>query len=498
MNCYLLISYFVALLLALWCAARAHPKLLSRWRIVARPWMYFTLLGAALGLMALAANGAGCEGPAVAMAAVGAVLAPGEFQEQVLDGVRSLSGRIEEIGEETQAVATKQETLLSNYDNLEKRTKGIMEDVTRSKKWANDTQGKFDEFLRKLKLFELQMRNEVRQAHGDPIKRIQRDEELCRRFNAICAQAILKHGQELPEWHQKALGEDSSPGSTMVDDRLAQEIYDTLSTFGVWPTFAVRRLSTKQTKFPVKTARPVANFILTEAATIADDTAKAGTSVTLEVELIAVLLNVSIQLLEDSEFDVTADVLSDFAEAYALRLDTAALTATGAADATNGGMTGVFEGGTLVAAGATEDTVEELDLEDFISCLTAVDPIVLARMAKWWTHPQMLVRALAIKDADGRPIFQTALEAPAHGAIGTILGYPVVLAFAAPSTNTANTKVFTFGDPNGQVVGVRTDFRFEGSDHHRWNTYERSFRGVGRAGTKIRRSQAFANLRLTT
>jgi HK97 family phage major capsid protein len=161
-------------------------------------------------------------------------------------------------------------------------------------------------------------------------------------------------------------------------------------------------------------------------------------------------------------------------------------------------MTGVFEGGTLVAAAATEDTVEELDLEDFMAALLAVDPIVLNRQSKWWMHPHVLIRMLGIKDSSGRPIFQTAMEAPSPGAVGSILGYPVVLAFKAPSANVANTKVATFGDPAGHVMGIRTDFKFEASDEHKWNTYERSFRGVGRAGSKIRRALAFANLRLTT
>ena len=297
---------------------------------------------------------------------------------------------------------------------------------------------------------------------------------------------------------KRALGEDSSPGSTMIDDRLASEIYDTLSTYGVWSTFQVQRLGTKQTKFPVKTARPVANVILTEGGTISDDATKAGTSVTLEVEVIATLLKVSLQLLQDSEFDVTADVLDDFAQATAYKLDWMCTQADGGADATDGGMTGVFGGGgTAAAAAATHSTTETTTLSDWTGALLAVDPQVLMRPAKWWIHPQHIVRAINVKDSNGRPIFLTANEAPTVGGIGSILGYPVVPTMAAPTANVATTKVAVFGDPRGQVVGLRQDFAFESSDHYSWNTYERTFRGIARAGTKVRRALAFAVLTLT-
>lgn len=423
-----------------------------------------------------------------------------EFQDKVL---RS----IEAVGEETKAVKTKQETLVADFDRLQKETKSAFEDLTKLKTSANDQAASAVAFTRKLKEIEGLLRSEVRMAFGDPARRISVCPEKRTLFNALIRAAVLGNGEKLPEkftksieesgLRQRALGEDTSPGSTYIIDDLLAEIYDTLAMFGVWNTFAVRRLGTKITKMPVKTARPVANFVLTEAGTIADDTAKAGTSVNLEVEVIAALLNVSLQLVQDAEFDVTADVLNDFAEAYSNRLDHAAINAAGAANGTDGGMTGVFQGGTAATADTGDTSVEVLEFEDVTRCLLTVDPVVLQRPARWWMHPQILVRLLSIKDSNGRPIFLTAMEAPAAGSIGTILGYPVTPAHAAPSTNAASAKVAVFGDPNGNVVGVRQDFTFEASDHHRWNTFERSFRGVGRAGTKIRRAQAFAVLTLS-
>lgn len=442
-------------------------------------------------------------GIALGMAAL--PMSEAEFQEKVLDGV-------EEQGKNIDNIRRKFEAHNAEISNWSKERKQLHEDIVRLKKTANDSQADRDGVKRKLVELERLNRNEIKAACGNPLKRISDDPEKRTRFNvairlamdkggdmrALVAPQVKELGLDMDTLRIRALGEDSSPGSTIIDDALALELYDTLSTFGVWSQFAVRRLTTKQTKYPVKTARAVAQFINTEATAIADDGNKAGVSVTLEVELIGVLINVSRQLLEDAEIDITSDVGEDFAEAIANRLDVAALTANGTVDGDNGGMTGVFQGGTLVAAGAGEATVEALDREDFQSCLTAVDPIVLNRMAKWWCHPHVLVRMLSIADGNNRSLFQNALEAPAHGQVGSILGYPVSMAFAAPSSNTANARVATFGDPNGMVVGVRTDYSFESSDHHKWAEHQRSFKATMRAGTKIRRSQAFANLRLTT
>jgi len=426
-----------------------------------------------------------------------------EFEGKVLKSVNRIEKR--------------QKSVLDDVGRIDGTLKTALEDLTKLKTSANDQQANHDKFVKTLKQIDTLVRRENRAAFGDPIARISGDEEMRIRFNVAMRVALSKTengeavGKRLAEAFkdvtgkslkdvlvERALGEDSSPGSTLIDDRLAREIYDTIASFGVWNTFQVVQVGTNQTKFPVKTARATANFILTEGGTVSDASIT-GTSVTNTMEVIAALINVSMQLIEDSEFDITSYVLDDFGEAYSERLDFACLNADGTADATNGGMTGVFQGGTAATADAgagADDTVEELEFEDFTRCLLTVDPIVLNRAARWWMHPQILVRALSIKDSNGRPIFLTALEAPAPRAVGSILGYPVTPAFKAPNTNAASAKVATFGDPRGMVVGIRRAFTFEASDHHRWNTLERSFRGWGRAGTKIRRALAFAVLTL--
>ena len=270
----------------------------------------------------------------------------------------------------------------------------------------------------------------------------------------------------------------------------------TLAQYGAWSSLGVKRVGTKVTKFPVKTARPVAGFFRKNVGRkLAEDTAKAGTSVDVDVEMLGVLLNVEMELLQDAEFDVTADLMDDFFEAYAKALDTAAFTSDATDDYANGGFTGLFNAAPTTAAATTHTSVGATTYEDWLKPLLAVDSAVLGRQPKWWVHPQMLVRALAVKDGNGRPIFLTALEAPSYGALGTIMGRPVIPVEVAPNVDGADKKIATFGDPAGYVVGLRNDYAFESSDHAAWNEVERSFRGYGRAGFKCRRTQAFATLK---
>ncbi len=414
-----------------------------------------------------------------------------EFQATVLKGI------------DTQR--TKTDQLVADFDRLTGETKKAFDELTALKKHANDSQAGMTQFQRQIERIDALLRREARMAFGDPIRRIQEDEGMRNAFNVAIRLAVNKgddmrrlvRGGFPKEIVARALGEDSSPGSTLIDDKLSAEVYDTLASYGIWNTFRVQRLGTKQTKFPVKTARAAAAFVLSEGGTIGDDSTKAGTSVTCEVEVIAALLKVSMQLLEDAEVDITSDVLSDFGESIAYKMDWACTQADGGSDSTDGGMTGIFGGGgTAAGAASGNTTVETLDFEDFTKCLLTVDAGVLTRPCRWWMHPQILVRALSVKDSNGRPIFLTANEAPTPGGIGSILGYPVTLGHACPSANTTSSKVAVFGDPSGQVVGVRKDFTFEASDEFSWNTYERTFRGIARAGTKIRKATAFAVLTL--
>lgn len=438
-----------------------------------------------------------------------------EFETKVLDGVKLLTKDSAEQKKRTDNIQENITKMLTDVDRLDKQTKDVLKDMETHKGAANDTAEKFNTMVKRFALLDARLKLEAKASFGDPIKRLTSNESAKTRLNIAIRLAMRKDNDlvcvvnkiaeqsdesiraDIQDTVKRALSGDASPGSTIIDDTLSNEIYSTLQSFGTaWNTFQVVPVSTKSNKFAVQTARPVA-LVLAENAQIVDDANKTGTSVTCEAKIIAALLDVSISLLEDAETDLSGNLMEDFAEAYGYRMDWITTQADGTADSTDGGYTGVFGGGATAAAAAGGNiTVETTDLEDWMRCLLTVDPAVLQRAARWWMHPQIVVRALAVRDSNGRPIFQNALEAPSAGAVGSILGYPVSTVAAAPTTNAANAKVAVFGDPRGLVVGMRRQYSFENSDHHKWDYFQRSYRGVGRAGAKIRAAGAFACLTL--
>ncbi|NOS68662.1 MAG: phage major capsid protein [Verrucomicrobia bacterium] len=388
-----------------------------------------------------------------------------------------------------------QKTILTDVSRLDKETRKAFEDIEKLKKFGNNTDGSFKSLVRKIEEVQSLVQRANIAAFGDPIKRITDDEEKSERFNALARKTLLKTGERLPEHLQKALGEDTSPGSGYITGGMAREIYDVLSTFGVWPMFDVELVGSKTTTVPVDTADPVC-VIISEGTQIPDDENAAGEAPTVSVKIFATLINVFQTLLDDAEYDLTSRVLRKFRNATNRRLDHMAIAANAGANVTDGGFTGIFYGGTAAAAAAGNTTVGTTDFDDWIRCLTAVAPEVLTRDARWWLHPTILAKAMLVKDGMGRPIFQSLLERPDFKAIGGILGYAIQMSHAAPSTDAANAKIAAFGDPMGYYLAMRKEFQFDGSDHHKWDYYQRSFRSIARAGGRVRAATAFAVLTL--
>lgn len=417
---------------------------------------------------------------------------------------------LEKISTGVEAMATAQQNhqkqmteLTTNVSRLDAETKKALEDVEKLKKNANDIPA----LATAMKRVEIELRREKRLAFGDPIQRISQSDEMRIRFNLHFRELAnkLKGGlnsqceklaSDLGTVTGKALSDTATPGSiTVLDVDILKEMFDLIYSFGAWSTLNVNRMSTRVTKLPVQTADPVANFILTEGGTVNDDASIAGTSVNLQVEMLAVLINVSYQLLEDSEFDITSWIMRRFANAYNQAADYVAFRGNGVADSTNAGMTGVFNYGTAVTAQHGHQNISQLDIVDFTYALTGVAAAVLQRLsARWWLHPQNLARVAAIKDGQGRSLFMSILEVPTPMGIGSLMGFPVTLVGTAPTGDGPATQVAAFGDPGAMEVGVRMDYNFEATDAFKFANLQRTFRGWGRFGVKGRLSTGLAIL----
>jgi HK97 family phage major capsid protein len=411
------------------------------------------------------------------------------YEKRVLDGLDDIRTNVKKQKEE----------LLTDIKRLDGVTQKALEDLTKIK---NETNASVDSFTKQLAQVNRLLSQERRAAFGDPIQRIVADDDMRTRINLAVRRACNKDGSlasVIRTMHDQAkvrgLTLDDSPGSTYLDDTLNKQIYSLLAQHGAWNTLGVEPLSTRTTKFLVDTADPIAYVILPGGTrALADDANMAGTSTPIDAQLIGVLITVFNELLMDSEIDVAGRILRKFQNAVNYRMDFCAFAADGTEDATNGEFTGLFEYAPVVTADAGHDSVAELEFTDFLKCLVGVQATVLTRAARWWLHPTMLARSLAIRDENGRPIWQTALENPNIKSVTGMLGYPATLVHAAPNTDGASKPVAAFGDPDGFAVGVRQSFEFAVSDDFKFSEYKRAYRGIARAAFLGRSTGAFRTL----
>ena len=428
----------------------------------------------------------------------------GEFETKMLAGVETLQKSHTELKSRYQKV-------VEDLDRSDKEVKKAMEELTLVKAKANTS---FEEVMKKYDALQKSIALNARSSFTDPIQRALANDETKAFINAA-ARAVVFPGEynKLPgEWRKlleeagaatKSLtGVDSSLGQATVPTQTFNEIYDTLLEYGDWSGLGVIRVGMRTTVLPVATARPGYYWIGAGTGGSGESTAITegsftGSSVSLLIQTLAVYLTVARELLADSTVDLSSYILKQMAQSMSYGLDYTAFASAGAASQADAGYYGIFNAGAVNAsaiASATggNTTVGATELEDWLRCLTTVNPVVLKRPAKWWMNPQILAKCCLIRDKQGRPLFQTMLEAPVgkEGGIGSILGYPVVSVAAAPSTDAAGAKVAVFGDPEGQAVGIRADLELATSDDIKFAENMRAFRALMRVGVKQRSSGA--------
>jgi HK97 family phage major capsid protein len=401
---------------------------------------------------------------------------------------------LEEIAQSVEsgigALQNEQKSVVKKFDDFQTETKNAIGELTHVKNTVNNQAA----VIVKLNEAIAAMQREQRIGH-DPMARFLASEQRCNWLVGCFRKAA---GMQLTPEQKTAIVGDGSNSATLGGAVTPVEtnamIYDNLVRYGAWNTLGVIPIGSRTQLLPLMTARPTAYWVAQDTA--ATEGAVTGGSVTLTVQEAMAWIPVSRALLEDATGDMAGYLLELLGQAIAYRLDWACFAADGTADTTDGSYTGIASGGTAATAANGNTTVATLDLEDFVRCLTTVSAGILQRPCKWWMHPQVLAKIVQIRDSNGRPIFQTANEAPAGNAIGSILGYPVVLASAMPSTDSAGNVVAVFGDPQGSAVGIRKQFELAQSDHFEFTSNNSVFRALIRAGFIIKSATSYAKLTL--
>lgn len=419
----------------------------------------------------------------------GGGLSMDEFQKRTLAG----------IGE----VKKQFETVEGRVAELDKDSKELSEKFAKQVKEFEGLPSQIIEVQRSLQGLQLKVAQERRSSFGSGVERLSADPQCRTALNGMIRMAAKKNGMDIsiPDEQAKAgvelmraLSGGASPGSTFINAQLIPDIYSTIAEYGIWRNFDVIPVSTSSAKLIVDSSDPVMYW--TAENTSPTEGAPTGANVTATINKLLGWIQVSRELLEDAEIDVASHVLRKFANATAYGLDFACTSADGGADSTDGGFTGIFGGsGTAAVAASGNVSVATLDFEDWLAAMLAVDAAVLSRpTARWFIHPQMLVRALAIKDLNGRPIFLPAIDAPAPGAIGSILGAPVVLCHTANATDGVSKRIAVFGDAMGQAVCLRSDFEFAMSEQAKFTEDSVVFRARARGAAKTKKATAFGVL----
>jgi HK97 family phage major capsid protein len=419
----------------------------------------------------------------------GGALPEGEFQGKVL-------GAIKGVQDQTKVIE-------GNFTRLDTESKKLAEDFAKQAKTFDGLPGQVDEISRSLKKIELKSAMERRSNFGSAVERLAADVEARNIINGVVRDACRKQGhhvkmteaqEQAADTYHKALSDSASPGSTYINAELLPEIYSTIAEYGIWRNFDVVPVSSSSAKLIVDATDPTMYW--TAENTAPTEGAITGSNVTATINKLLGWIQVSRELLDDAEIDLTAHILRKFANATAYGLDFACTSADGGADSTDGGFTGIFGGsGTAAVAASGNVSVATLDFEDILATMLAVDPAVLSRQtAAWFVHPQMLIRLMSIKDLNGRPIFLPAMDAPSFGAFGSILGYPVIPCHTANATDGVSKKIAVFGDRMGQAVCLRNDFEFVASDQAKFTEDSVVFRARARGAAKTKKATAFGVL----
>lgn len=403
-----------------------------------------------------------------------------KLHTEVTDKLATIDGEGKRLSEEF-AKACK------NFDGLGADVQRVMQALA-----------KMEEKVRNVKQYD---------AGLDPMKRILADKEVAAYADSIFRgyanaarknmsvsvnEAQMKHFQDFLAI-EKALDTGNSPGSNVVDDMIRTEFYSLIASYGVFPQFDVFVATKKTTKLITDDTDPV--MVGVDEGSAPSEATVSGTTASVTAAKFMAWIGITNELLQDSEVNLAAFLMPKFARATAYRADHLVLAADGSDDEVDMEFTGCFAGGTAVTLASGETTIDAADYEDFMAMLAAPSASVLSRPSTGWIfHPTLLIKLLGLKDENGRPIFLPSVDAPSLGGLGSILGFPVLLAHAAPSTNSASKKVATFGDKMGQTLLIRQGLELAASEHFAFTSDKMTYRATTRMATKTRKSGAFANM----
>jgi HK97 family phage major capsid protein len=200
--------------------------------------------------------------------------------------------------------------------------------------------------------------------------------------------------------------------------------------------------------FPTSDDTSNVAVIVGEAAAVSEEDVSAAQVTLAAYKMSSGLVKVSIELLQDSAFDIQKYLSDRFGERWGRGLEAMLTTGTGSSQPT-GLLTAIAANGAtaIVAAGDSESTggsqtgANSIGYSDLVNLEHSVDPSY-RRGAKYMFHDQTLASIKKILDKYGRPLWTPGI---AVSEPDTINGYPYVINQSMPqigSVSEATTVIF--------------------------------------------------------
>lgn len=251
-------------------------------------------------------------------------------------------------------------------------------------------------------------------------------------------QLLAKFISNDPEVRAAGVGSGSA-GGYLVPPAFRNKIVEAAKTFGNVEGVAEVITTDTGAAYPWPTNDDTGNV----GAILGENTQASEQDVTLGTDTIGAymytskIVRVSLQLIQDSGFDVESWLAKKLGERIARIRNQHYTTGTGSSQ-----PEGIVTGAAIGKTGASGQTTSVL-YTDLVDLLLSVDPVYRdGNRAKWMFGDGILGTLLKLIDGDGRPIWSPSLVA---GQPDTLLGRGIIPNNDMP-TPAANAKTIAFGD----------------------------------------------------
>lgn len=242
---------------------------------------------------------------------------------------------------------------------------------------------------------------------------------------------------------------DRTDAGALIPEDVARDIIQGLPAASVaLGSFRQVRMSRKQQRMPVLSALPLAYWVGSDTG-LKQTTDMDWGNQYLYAEELAVIVPIPESVLDDSEFDIWAEVRPRLVEAFGAKIDAAALFGVDAPTTWPGGITEqAFLAGNFVNEGTGVDFADDVSLTMGKVEEDGFD------VSQFWARRKVRARLRGLRDDNNQPIYQ----AVAAGSPATLYGEG--LSFVSNGSWVNNYELIA-GDPRAAILGLRQDISYK-------------------------------------